>query len=137
MSTVGKTIRVVAAILTYGDEILVCRRAQHKVSAGLWEFPGGKIENGEDPVNALKRELGEELGIDAEIGRHWNTATTVVDDMRIQLECYLATCPVTPTTSADHDLIRLLPVSELVDLDWAQPNLPAVRKLTSMQPNQA
>jgi 8-oxo-dGTP diphosphatase len=61
--------RVVAAlILNHEGKILVCQRTKHQVMPMKWEFPGGKIEPGEQPRDALHRELDEELGIDAHIG---------------------------------------------------------------------
>ena len=57
------TIDVVAAVVTDGDEILVCRRGAHIGQAGRWEFPGGKVETGERPREALVREIQEELGL--------------------------------------------------------------------------
>lgn len=60
--------RVVAALIVKDGKILVCQRTRHQVMPLKWEFPGGKIEEGEQPRDALKRELDEELGISAEIG---------------------------------------------------------------------
>ena len=60
--------RVVAALIVKGEKILVCQRTRHQTMPLKWEFPGGKIEEGEQPRDALHRELGEELGIDATIG---------------------------------------------------------------------
>jgi 8-oxo-dGTP diphosphatase len=60
--------RVVAALILKKDEILVCQRTRHQTMPLKWEFPGGKIEDGEQPRDALRRELEEELGVDAEIG---------------------------------------------------------------------
>lgn len=51
-----------------GDEILICQRTRHQSMPLKWEFPGGKIEHGEQPRDALRRELEEELGVDATIG---------------------------------------------------------------------
>ena len=60
--------RVVAALILKGTTILACQRTRHQTMPLKWEFPGGKIEEGEQPRDALRRELEEELGIDAEIG---------------------------------------------------------------------
>ena len=60
--------RVVAALIVKDGAILVCQRTRHQPMPLKWEFPGGKIEDGEQPRDALRRELGEELGIDAKVG---------------------------------------------------------------------
>jgi len=60
--------QVVAALIVRADEILICQRTKHQPMPFLWEFPGGKIEQGEQPRDALARELEEELGIVAKIG---------------------------------------------------------------------
>jgi len=60
--------RVVAALIVKDGKILVCQRTRHQTMPLKWEFPGGKIEEGEQPRDALRRELEEELGIDAKIG---------------------------------------------------------------------
>jgi 8-oxo-dGTP diphosphatase len=60
--------RVVAALIFLEGKVLVCQRTRHQTMPLKWEFPGGKIEEGEQPRDALRRELDEELGIDASIG---------------------------------------------------------------------
>jgi 8-oxo-dGTP diphosphatase len=60
--------RVVAALIFREEKILVCQRTRHQTMPLKWEFPGGKIEPGEQPRDALRRELNEELGIEATIG---------------------------------------------------------------------
>jgi 8-oxo-dGTP diphosphatase len=60
--------RVVAAVIEKDGRFLVCQRTRHQTMPLKWEFPGGKIEEGEQPRDALRRELDEELGIDAAIG---------------------------------------------------------------------
>src|SRR5690349_3919624 len=60
--------RVVAALIVKDEKFLVCQRTKHQTMPLKWEFPGGKIEEGEQPRDALRRELEEELGIVATIG---------------------------------------------------------------------
>lgn len=60
--------RVVAALIVKGGKLLVCQRTKHQTMPLKWEFPGGKIEEGEQPRDALRRELEEELGILATVG---------------------------------------------------------------------
>jgi 8-oxo-dGTP diphosphatase len=60
--------RVVAALIQKEGKLLVCQRTRHQTMPLKWEFPGGKIEEGEQPRDALRRELDEELGILATIG---------------------------------------------------------------------
>jgi 8-oxo-dGTP diphosphatase len=60
--------RVVAAVIEKDAKVLVCQRTRHQTMPLKWEFPGGKIEEGEQPRDALRRELEEELGIHAKIG---------------------------------------------------------------------
>jgi 8-oxo-dGTP diphosphatase len=60
--------QVVAGFIVRGDTVLICQRTRHQPMPLKWEFPGGKIEEGEQPRDALRRELDEELGIAAEVG---------------------------------------------------------------------
>ena len=60
--------RVVAALIWQDGKVLICQRTRHQPMPLKWEFPGGKIEEGEQPRDALRRELDEELGIAAVIG---------------------------------------------------------------------
>ncbi|EOD4122730.1 pyrimidine (deoxy)nucleoside triphosphate diphosphatase [Yersinia enterocolitica] len=76
-------IDVVAAIIERNGKILLAQRDSHRDQAGLWEFPGGKVEAGESQPQALMRELGEELNIDAIIGQYiatnqWNSQQRII-----------------------------------------------------------
>ena len=58
------TVRVIAAVISHGDRLLICQRPSHKRHGNLWEFPGGKCESGESDAEAARRELAEELGVE-------------------------------------------------------------------------
>ncbi|MGQ9645758.1 MAG: (deoxy)nucleoside triphosphate pyrophosphohydrolase [Thermodesulfobacteriota bacterium] len=64
-----KTLIVVAGLMVEDGKILVTKRREDSPHGGLWEFPGGKVNEGEEPRQALRRELREELDIDVEVGR--------------------------------------------------------------------
>lgn len=66
--TTASPLLVTAALIRQGDKILLTQRPLDKPHGGYWEFPGGKIEPGESPAQALTRELSEELALDVQVG---------------------------------------------------------------------
>ncbi len=128
-------IHVVAAIFVRDGKIMAARRAAHKAAAGLWEFPGGKVEIGEDARAALAREIEEELGVAIEVGELVDDSVTAVGETEIRLACYLVSAANEwPTTSSDHDAIEWLSFENIGDVQWAAPDLPAVAKLRANWP---
>ena len=123
-------VRVVAAVLRRGGRVLSCRRSTDRSAGGRWEFPGGKIEPGESAQQALQREIAEELGVVIMVGELLDTTTTIVDGTPIELTCFLVDefCPE-PAASTDHDQLCWCPPERLPALDFAEPDLPAVRLL--------
>jgi 8-oxo-dGTP diphosphatase len=124
-------IHVVAAIFTKGEKVLACRRASYKSSPGLWEFPGGKVENGESSFAALEREIKEELGFECKPSETFDVSITKVGELEIKLEtifCGFGTDQ--ELSSTDHDEFRWLALDELKTVNWAMPDRPAVMKLS-------
>ena len=123
-------LKVVAAVIRDGDDILVCRRRADRTAGGRWEFPGGKVEKGESTADALRREVLEELAINIRVLGELTTDTTLVGDLNIRLTCLHAELEgPRPTRSTDHDNLAWVAVGDLGQLDWAEPDLPAVRLL--------
>ncbi|GAA1704955.1 (deoxy)nucleoside triphosphate pyrophosphohydrolase [Microbacterium sediminicola] len=124
------TVEVVAAVIRDGERVLVCRRAPHIGQSGRWEFPGGKVEHEEDPVEALVREIREELDVDIRVTGHITTDDTHVGDRIIRLACYEAVLIGShPTGSTDHDALEWLRENELDDRRWAEPDIPVIALL--------
>jgi len=125
------TIEVVAGVASDGDTVFACRRSPDRSSGGKWEFPGGKVESGESPEQALARELHEELGAEVVVGSLLDRSVVTVGGLRIDLACYdVVFQGAPPVVSTDHDLLRWIPRSSLTDLDWASPDLPMVHLLS-------
>jgi 8-oxo-dGTP diphosphatase len=81
-------IRVTAAIISDSGKVFIAKRKPPGRMPGMWEFPGGKIEDGETPEQCLKRELNEEFGIDVAIGRHVGTSLYRYDFYTVELMAY-------------------------------------------------
>ena len=124
-------ITVVAAIIqNRAGEILCAKRGSWKDAADKWEFPGGKVSADESLEQALVREIKEELGVEIKVLRQFDRSTTMVGEAEIDLVCFAAELiGDTPTKSTDHSELDWLKETELSGLDWAEPDLPAVKKL--------
>jgi 8-oxo-dGTP diphosphatase len=133
--TEPRTIHVVAGIIADGNHYLIGRRAPHKASPGLWEFPGGKVEPGETSNSALYRELLEELDMTVTLQDPLLRSRTPAGPAIIDLECIRGTLiGQRPTQSTDHDILLWVTGSELINFQWCLPDVPAVTHLSTLNP---
>ncbi|WP_291314778.1 (deoxy)nucleoside triphosphate pyrophosphohydrolase [Corynebacterium sp. UBA2622] len=122
-------IEVVGAVFLRDGTVLAARRGRDKALPDKWEFPGGKIEPGESPEDALARELAEELLIDARVGSHIATTSYPYDFGVVNLATFYCDIVSGKPTPTEHSEVRWVPVDELHSLDWAPADLPAVEAI--------
>ena len=124
-------IRVVGAVFHDGERFLACRKKPGKPLEGLWEFPGGKIEPGETPEQALAREIREELNLIAEVGQKVTTTTYEYDFATIELTTFYCTLVDGGLRLTDHDATKWVTSTEAAHLTWAPADIPAVEAIAS------
>ena len=103
-------LNVVAAMIRSDGRFLICQRPEGKANALGWEFPGGKVEAGETPEEALVREIREELGFEIAVGRAISTVEHVYPHAAIRLTLYEATVKDGEPKCLEHaDMTWILP----------------------------
>lgn len=128
--TAQQVIRVVAAIIERDGKVFAARRNPDRSAGSLWEFPGGKIEHGEAPEEALRRELREELSVDTVIGSFVDRSEVTLAGGVLEMSCYAATFTgPDPERSTDHDAMVWIEVERLNSLSWAPADVPIIGRL--------
>jgi len=117
---------VVGAALVRDGRVLASRRTEPPRLAGLWEFPGGKVEADETDVQALVRELREELRVEVDVG---DRLGEVPIGATAELRVYLCRLRSGEPALVDHDQHRWLGADELLDVAWIPVDLPLVERL--------
>jgi 8-oxo-dGTP diphosphatase len=126
-----KKIEVVAAIIYFEDKILCVQRPKNKLTyiSEKFEFPGGKIEQGETQNEALTRELLEELNILTDIKSQFITVVHVYRDFEFTMHGFICEAKTKEVQLNEHIALEWLSKNELDKLDWAAADIPIVNKL--------
>lgn len=112
-----KTVNVVAAIIQDGDRIFATQRGYGEFKDG-WEFPGGKIEPGETPQQALKREIEEELDTEITVGDLLTVVECDYPTFHLSMQCFLCTVESGNLTLKEHEAARWLTREQLDSVAW-------------------
>ncbi len=124
-----KVINVVAAAIEKDGLIFCAQRPEGKSLGGFWEFPGGKLENGETPEEALIREIKEEFDSEIEVISFLNEASYEYDFGIVTMKTYLSKLINGELKLLEHQDSKWLPIGELSELEWAPVDIPAVKCL--------
>lgn len=128
-----KTIRVAAAIILHENKIFATQRGYGEFKDG-WEFPGGKIEPGETPQQALIREIREELDTDIEVGELVDTVEYDYPAFHLSMDCFLCRVRSGDLVLKEHEAARWLTQENLNSVDWLPADEGLIEKLTAVWP---
>ena len=123
-----KHIEVVAGIIKDGDKIFATQRGYGEFKDG-WEFPGGKMETGETPQQALARELKEELAIDVNVGNFLCTVDYDYPTFHLTMHCFYCSVIGGELTLLEHEAAKWLKTTELHSVNWLPADVEVVAAL--------
>jgi len=130
-----KHIHVTCAIIEKDGQVLSTQRSESMSLPLKWEFPGGKINDGERPEECLKRELHEELGIAVTISRSLNPVTHQYPTFTITLYPFVCRVIAGEIKLHEHKALAWLPPEKLHELDWANADIPVMNNYrNTLQP---
>ena len=124
-----RPFRVLAAVLEKNGRWLIAKRKKEDRFGGLWEFPGGKLERGETPEECLARELYEELGIRARVGRYLGSVRYSSPNFAIELIAYRVSHLTGSFRLQDHEEVRWVSPGEVGRFDLTEPDKLLLEKL--------
>ena len=126
-----KTINVVAAIIHDTQRRIFATQRGYGERKDWWEFPGGKIEPGETPEEALKREIREELAAEIEVRQLFTTVEYDYPKFHLTMHCYLCTLLSTTPQLLEHQDARWLAIEELNSVKWLPADKDVIEKLSA------
>ena len=124
-------IEVAAAIIIENGKIFATQPGYGDFKGG-WEFPGGKIEQGETPKEACKREIKEELEVDIKVGELFDTVEYDYPNFHLKMYCYLCKISEGNIVLVEHEAAKWLTKENLDSVDWLEADLNLIEKLKQM-----
>ncbi len=121
-----RTLQVVGAAIVDKDGNVLCAQRGHGSLKGKWEFPGGKIENGESDIEAIKREIKEELNIDIEVVEFIDENYYEYEDFNVRLKVYKCKHVAGTIKDSEHQMLKWVEPTDLLSIDWAPADKPIV-----------
>ena len=129
-------VDVVAALIRDGERFLICKRPAHKARALMWEFPGGKVEAGESPQDALIRECMEELDVTLDVGELYMQVTHDYPDIQIRLSLYEAVIASGELCSKEHEALCWILPREIPDYEFCPADVDIIHRIRREGRNQ-
>ena len=125
-----KITEVVAALIWDGKKFMICQRPAHKARGLLWEFVGGKVEQGETKENALIRECREELDVTLSVGGVFMDVVHEYSDLTVHLTLFNATIAEGIPKKLEHNDIRWITPSEIPNYDFCPADVEILKRIT-------
>ena len=131
-----KTVKVVAAIIKAvnenGETIIFATQRGYGDFKGGWEFPGGKIESGETPQEALKREIIEELDTEVSVGELMDTVEYDYPQFHLSMDCFWCQIVRGNLVLKEHEAARWLTKDELNNVEWLPVDITLIEKIRNL-----
>lgn len=126
-----KTINVVAAVIFKDGRVFATQRGYGEFKDG-WEFPGGKIEPGESPEDALRREIREELEVEVNVGELIDTIEYDYPAFHLSMKCYVCTIADGNPHLLEHEAAKWLSSTQLSSVDWLPADITLISKIAKL-----
>lgn len=126
-----KTINVVAAVIMKEGRVFATQRGYGEFKDG-WEFPGGKVEAGESPEEALRREIREELEVDVNVGDLIDTIEYDYPAFHLSMKCYACTIAGGSPHLLEHEAARWLSADQLDSVAWLPADITLIPKIAGL-----
>lgn len=123
-----KHIKVVAAIIKQDNKIFATQRGYGNYK-DWWEFPGGKMEAGETPEEALVREIREELATEIQVDQYFMTVEYDYPEFHLSMDCFWCSVVSGELTLLEHEAAKWLPINDLRQVKWLPADLEIIEKI--------